>query len=173
MAHLEFWPGPVGPTASVAGARAGSLAVYYLYILLFSYNLGRLLPGDRSRRLPVNAHCSDSLGGGRASLKAVPQGSEIKMGSKNASRRNYEYASRDVHAMGDGTYGCKLDEGALRRSASCRLASKLSAVEKLTGTATNLLHPAPQCSSSRPECSEMTANSQNTLESKTEEWVSG
>ena len=53
------------------------------------------------------------------------------------------------------------------------LASKVSAVGKLTGTATILLQSAPQCSSSRSEWSKMTANSKNTLELKTEEWVSG
>jgi hypothetical protein len=47
---------------------------------------------------------------------------------------------------------------------------------KLAGAATILLHPAPKCSSSnRPcrPCSKLAANSQNTLELKTEEWVSG
>ena len=33
--------------------------------------------------------------------------------------------------------------------------------------------PAPKCSSSNRECSKLAANSQNTLELKTEEWVSG
>jgi DNA-binding transcriptional ArsR family regulator len=33
--------------------------------------------------------------------------------------------------------------------------------------------PAPKCSSSNRHCSKLAANSQNTLELKTEEWVSG
>ena len=53
------------------------------------------------------------------------------------------------------------------------LASKVVAVGKLASTATNLLHLAPKCSSRGPECSKLAANSQNTLELKTEEWVSG
>src|ERR1700733_11748274 len=53
------------------------------------------------------------------------------------------------------------------------LASKVAAVGKLAGTATNLLHLAPKCSSRGRECSKLAANSQNTLELKTEEWVSG
>jgi integrase-like protein len=53
------------------------------------------------------------------------------------------------------------------------LVSKVVAVGKLAGTATNLLHLAPKCSSSSRECSKLAANSQNTLELKTEEWVSG
>jgi hypothetical protein len=37
-----------------------------------------------------------------------------------------------------------------------------------------LVHcPAQKCSSRGRECSKMAANSQNTLELKTEEWVSG
>jgi len=46
-------------------------------------------------------------------------------------------------------------------------------VRKLAGTATNLLHLAPKCSSKGRECSKVAANSQNTLELRTEEWVSG
>ena len=53
------------------------------------------------------------------------------------------------------------------------LASKVAAVGKLAGAATILLHPAPKCSSSNRQCSKLAANSQNTLEVKTEEWVSG
>jgi integrase len=53
------------------------------------------------------------------------------------------------------------------------LTSKVAAVRKLAGAATILLHPAPKCSSSSPQCSKLAANSQNTLELKTEEWVSG
>ncbi len=53
------------------------------------------------------------------------------------------------------------------------LASKVVAVGKLASTATNLLHLAPECSSRGRECSKLAANSQNTLELKTEEWVSG
>jgi integrase len=53
------------------------------------------------------------------------------------------------------------------------LASKVSAVGKLAGAATISPHPAPKCSSETTECSKMAANSQNTLELKTEEWVSG
>ena len=53
------------------------------------------------------------------------------------------------------------------------LASKVAAVGKLAGAATILLHPAPKCSSSSRQCSKLAANSQNTIELKTEEWVSG
>jgi len=53
------------------------------------------------------------------------------------------------------------------------IASKVVAVGKLAGAATNLLHLAPKCSSSNRHCSKLAANSQNTLELKTEEWVSG
>ncbi len=53
------------------------------------------------------------------------------------------------------------------------LTSKVVAVGKLAGAATILLHPAPKCSSSNRHCSKLAANSQNTLELKTEEWVSG
>ena len=53
------------------------------------------------------------------------------------------------------------------------LASKVVAVGKLGATATIQLHSAPKCSSSNPRCSKLAANSQNTLELKTEEWVSG
>lgn len=38
------------------------------------------------------------------------------------------------------------------------LASKVAAVGKLAGTATNLLHLAPKCSSRGPECSKVAAN---------------
>jgi len=53
------------------------------------------------------------------------------------------------------------------------LASKVVAVGKLASTATNLVHLAPKCSSRGQECSKLAANSQSTLELKTEEWVSG
>jgi len=53
------------------------------------------------------------------------------------------------------------------------LGSKALAVRKLEGPATILLHSAPKCSSTSSLCSKMAANSQNTLELKTEEWVSG
>jgi integrase len=53
------------------------------------------------------------------------------------------------------------------------LGSKPLAVRKLEGPATILLHSAPECSSTTGLCSKMAANSQNTLELKTEEWVSG
>ena len=53
------------------------------------------------------------------------------------------------------------------------LTSKVVAVGKLAGAATILLHPAPKCSSSNRHCSKLAANSQNTLELETEEWVSG
>lgn len=53
------------------------------------------------------------------------------------------------------------------------LDSKAVAVGKLEGAATILLHSAQKCSSSSRECSKMAANSQNTLELETEEWVSG
>jgi integrase len=53
------------------------------------------------------------------------------------------------------------------------LAAKVAAVGKLTGTATNLLHLAPKCGNRGGECSKLAANSQSTLELKTEEWVSG
>jgi hypothetical protein len=62
------------------------------------------------------------------------------------------------------------------RCSHSNLTSKVAAVGKLAGAATILLHPAPKCSSSnRPcrPCSKLAANSQNTLELKTEEWVSG
>ena len=53
------------------------------------------------------------------------------------------------------------------------LTSKVVAVGKLGETATIQPHPAPKCSSSNPKCSKLAANSKNTLELKTEEWVSG
>ncbi len=53
------------------------------------------------------------------------------------------------------------------------LGSKALAVRKLEGAATILLHSAPECSSTTGLCSKIAANSQNTLELKTEEWVSG
>jgi len=53
------------------------------------------------------------------------------------------------------------------------LDSKAVAVRKLEGAATILLHVAPKCSSSNRPCSKLAANSQNTLELETEEWVSG
>ena len=53
------------------------------------------------------------------------------------------------------------------------LASKVVAVGKLGSTATIQLHRAPKRSSSNPKCSKLAAKSQNTLELKTEEWVSG
>ena len=53
------------------------------------------------------------------------------------------------------------------------LGSKALAVRKLEGAATILLQCAPKCSSSNPDCSKLPANPQNTLELKTEEWVSG
>ena len=53
------------------------------------------------------------------------------------------------------------------------LASKVVAVGKLGATATIQLHPAPKRSSSNPKCGKLAANSRNTLELKTEEWVSG
>jgi hypothetical protein len=53
------------------------------------------------------------------------------------------------------------------------LTSKVVAVGKLAGAATILLHPAPKCSSWNRHCSKLAANSQNTLELETEEWVSG
>ena len=53
------------------------------------------------------------------------------------------------------------------------LASKVVAVGKLGATATIQLLPAPKRSSSNPKCRKLAANSQNTLELKTEEWVSG
>jgi hypothetical protein len=53
------------------------------------------------------------------------------------------------------------------------LASKVVAVGKLASAATILLQSAPKCSSSNRHCSKLAANSQNTLESKMEEWVSG
>ena len=53
------------------------------------------------------------------------------------------------------------------------LTSKVVAVGKLGATATIQLHPAPKRSNSNPKCSKLAANSQNTLELKTEEWVSG
>src|SRR5260370_21412959 len=48
------------------------------------------------------------------------------------------------------------------------LASNVVAVGKLADTATIQLHPAPKCSSSNPKCNKLDANSQNTLELKTE-----
>jgi len=53
------------------------------------------------------------------------------------------------------------------------LASKVAAVGKLAGTATNLLHLAPKCSSEGSECSKVASKSQNLLNLKTEGWVSG
>jgi integrase len=53
------------------------------------------------------------------------------------------------------------------------LASKVAAVGKLAGTATNLLHLAPKCNSKGSECSKVAANALNVLELKTEGWVSG
>ena len=53
------------------------------------------------------------------------------------------------------------------------LAAKVAAVGKVAGTATNLLHLAPKCSSKGQECSKVAANALNVLELKTEEWVSG
>jgi hypothetical protein len=53
------------------------------------------------------------------------------------------------------------------------LGSKALAVRKLEGAATILLQCAPKCSSSNPDCSQLPANPQSTLELKTEEWVSG
>ena len=53
------------------------------------------------------------------------------------------------------------------------LASKVAAVGKLAGAATNLLHLAPKCSSKGRVCSKVAANSQDKLELKAEEWVSG
>jgi integrase len=53
------------------------------------------------------------------------------------------------------------------------LGSKALAVRKLEDAATILLQSAPECSSSNPDCSKLAANSQNTLELNTEEWVSG
>jgi hypothetical protein len=53
------------------------------------------------------------------------------------------------------------------------LASKVAALGRLAGTATNLLHLASKCSSSSPKCSKVAANAVNVLELETEEWVSG
>jgi hypothetical protein len=53
------------------------------------------------------------------------------------------------------------------------LDTKAVAVRKLERAATILLHSAPKCSNGSRQCSKLAANSQNTLELKTEEWVSG
>jgi hypothetical protein len=53
------------------------------------------------------------------------------------------------------------------------LGSKVLAVRRLESAATNQLQVAPKSSSSNPNCSQMTAKSQDVLELRTEGWQSG
>jgi hypothetical protein len=79
------------------------------------------------------------------------------------------FGTRSGHYYGEGIIGVTVT----MRYTHSNLASKVAAMGKLTRAATNLLHLAPKCSSSNPKCSKLAGNSQNTLELKREEWVSG